>query len=187
MWKRDDRATWYAERRQAMQVFSPHRRFTLGRSRGIREVLGPAPGPGPSFILGEVVSMSKKALLAVLVLLVVWSALDLVIHNVLLAEQYAAQPELWRPQAEMKMGLMYLVTLITALAFVAVYAKFFKEKGPGPGLRYGLWFGLGTGASMAYGSYSVMPIPYTMALTWFVGTMVQTGIAGWIVGSMVRE
>ena len=35
---------------------------------------------------------------------------------------------------------------------------------------------------MGYGSYVVMPIPYSMALTWFLGSLVEAVVAGLIVG-----
>jgi len=38
-----------------------------------------------------------------------------------------------------------------------------------------------------YGTYSVMPIPYFMALGWFLGTLVQALAGGWIIGLIIRE
>ena len=37
---------------------------------------------------------------------------------------------------------------------------------------------------MGYGTYSVMPIPYSMALTWFLGAVVEGAAAGLLVGSV---
>jgi hypothetical protein len=39
---------------------------------------------------------------------------------------------------------------------------------------------------MAYGSYAVMPIPYAMALTWFLGSVVKITIGGLILGAIVK-
>jgi hypothetical protein len=55
------------------------------------------------------------------------------------------------------------------------------------GLKYGLLFGLGAGVSMGYGSYSVMPIPYHMAFTWFLGSVVEATVGGLILGAIVRD
>ena len=87
---------------------------------------------------------------------------------------------------EMKMGVMYLSVLIAALAFVAIFSQFLK-RGVGSGLKYGLWFGVGAGVSVGYGSYSVMPIPYHMALTWFLGSIVEAAVGGLIVGAVLNE
>jgi len=54
-------------------------------------------------------------------------------------------------------------------------------------LRYGVLFGVGAGVSMGYGSYSVMPIPYHMALTWFMGTVIEAAVGGVILGAIVCE
>lgn len=129
----------------------------------------------------------KRTLLAVVAVFLAWSALDFVIHGVVLQSSYMATPQLWRPMNEMKMPVMYLAVLIAAVAFVAVYVRFFAQKGIRTGAEYGAWFGLGAGVSMAYGSYSVMPIPYVMALGWFLGTLVEGVAAGVIVGLVIRK
>ena len=126
----------------------------------------------------------KKIIVPTIVVFVAWSILDYVIHVVILGSAYQATATLWRPAGEMKMTLMYVVTLIYALAVVVVYAKFIADKGVATGLKFGFWLGLGTGVGMGYGTYSVMPIPYSMALTWFLGTLVEMMVAGLIVGSM---
>lgn len=129
----------------------------------------------------------KKALIAVLGVFVAWTVLDYVIHQKILTSAYAATADLWRPMEEMKMGLISLVTLISALAFVFLYYWFFAEKGIGTGIKYGLLFGIGVGVSMGYGTYAVMPIPYHMALTWFLGTLVETTLAGLLTGWILRD
>jgi len=127
----------------------------------------------------------KKALIAVVAVFVAWTVLDYVIHQLILASTYAATANLWRPMEEMRMGLLSVVTLISSFVFVFIYFCFFAERGIGVGVKYGLLFGFGSGVSMAYGCFAVMPIPYHMALTWFLGTMVETTVAGAIVGAIV--
>lgn len=129
----------------------------------------------------------KKVILSVLAVFVAWSAVDFVIHGVVLRSTYEATASLWRPMGEMKMSVLHLSVLIAALAFVCIYSQFFSQRGVATGLKYGLWFGLGTGVSMGYGSYSVMPIPYHMALVWFLGSLVEAILGGLIVGSIIRE
>ena len=131
--------------------------------------------------------MTKKAAYAVLAVFFAWSVLDFVMHRIILGGSYQETASMWRPVAEMHMGLIYLGTLIFATVFVAIYALFFAEKGPLPGLKYGLLLGVGTGFSMGYGSYAVMPIPFSMAFAWFAGTVVETVVAGLIVGSMIKQ
>lgn len=129
--------------------------------------------------------MIKRIMLGIVTVYVAWSVLDFIIHGVILRSSYEATTNLWRPMDEMKMGLMYLVRLISAGMFVSIYASFFKERTPATGLKYGLLFGIGVGAGIGYGTYSVMPIPYLMALVWFLGTIVEAAVGGILIGLII--
>lgn len=129
----------------------------------------------------------KRTLLGILAVFVLWSAMDFVIHGLVLASPYALTPQLWRPMAEMKTGLMYATVLIAAASFVGIYAWFIADKSVKTAVRYGLVFGIGSGISMGYGSYSVMPLPYEIALGWFVGSLIEAVAAGWITGMIVKK
>ena len=131
--------------------------------------------------------MMRKIFLTSLVVFVVWSILDFVIHGVILQGAYASTPALWRPRSEMKLGVLYFSVFGAALAFTAIWARFVRPKSPVLGLLYGTWLGLGAGLSMGYGSYAVMPISYSMALVWFLGQVVEGIAAGWVVAAMIRE
>ncbi len=131
--------------------------------------------------------MVKKIIIAIIAVFILWSILDFVIHGVLLSEAYKATVELWRPMEEMKMGLMRIVVLISAITFVLIYVLFFNEKNIKTALKYGLLFGVGVGISMGYGSYAVMPIPYNMAFTWFLGTMIEAALGGLITGLVIHD
>jgi len=111
--------------------------------------------------------------------------LEFLIQRVFLGATYATVPNLFRPQGEIKMGLMVGVTLISALAFGAVYAWFVNPKSLATGVKYGLVWGFAAGLMMGYGSYSAMPIPYVMALVWFLGTWVEFAVAGLLAGLII--
>ena len=131
--------------------------------------------------------MVKKTVIAIIAVFVLWSILDFVIHGVILSEAYKATAELWRPMEEMKMGLMYIIGLIYSIGFVLIYVLFFKDKNIKTALQYGLLFGVVTGISMGYGTYSVMPIPYSMAFTWFLGSMIVVTLGGLIIGLIIHD
>lgn len=131
--------------------------------------------------------MGKRIVLGGLAVFVAWSVLNFVIHGVILKGAYAATASLWRPMAEMKWGVMYVAILIVAFAFAAIYGWLIAGKGSGTGLRFGLLWGIGAGVSFGYGSFAVMPIPYSMAFTWFAGTVIEGVLAGWLVGLIVKE
>jgi hypothetical protein len=118
---------------------------------------------------------------------VAWTALDFVIHGVILAKAYKDTAQLWRPMEQMKMGLMRVVTLIAATVFNCLYGFFVGNKSLSRGVGFGLVYGIGAGISMGYGSYAVMPITYPIAITWFLGTLVEATVAGLLAGLIIRE
>jgi hypothetical protein len=131
--------------------------------------------------------MLKRVFGATLAIFVAWQVLDLIIHGVILRGSYASTPTLWRPMNEIKMPVMWIAGAIAAFCFAAIYGWLIRPKHLGSAARYGLLFGIGAGVSMGYGSYAVIPIPYVMALTWFLGMVVEALVAGVLVGLIVRE
>lgn len=131
--------------------------------------------------------MLKRPLIAVVVIFMAWSILDFVIHGLLLQETYAATASLWRPMEEMNMTLMYIVTLAYTVCFVAIYDVLVSEKSIATGIKYGALFGLAAGISMGFGSYTFMPIPWSLALSWFTGTLVEAIVAGALVGAIIKQ
>ncbi|MDE2754983.1 MAG: hypothetical protein OXU26_04570 [Acidobacteriota bacterium] len=131
--------------------------------------------------------MDKRTILAVVAVFLAWSLLDIVIHQVVLMGEYGATIDLWRPPDEMMIGLIYVVTLISAVVFVGIYKFLICRKELGRAIQYGLLFGVAVGIGMGYGSYAVMPLTHTIALTWFLGTVVQGGVAGALLGLIVKE
>lgn len=131
--------------------------------------------------------MLKKYILAVIVVFVVWVVLDYLIHGVMLESTYLATKELWRPCDDVNRSWMWLSTLITSFAFVAVYASLISPKSLDLGAKYGLAVGVLLGIPMSLGLYSVMPIPFYLTGIWLVVTLVEGLIGGLIVGMMVKE
>lgn len=129
----------------------------------------------------------KKTLIATVVVFFAWEILDYVIHVIILASSYAETANLWRSAEEMKLGLMYIVVLVSAFVFVSIYDRFVTNRNLQNAIKFGTWFGVGAGISMGYGSYAVMPLTYNIALIWFLGTVVEAVIAGVIVGYLVKE
>ena len=131
--------------------------------------------------------MRPKTFLAALAVFVAWLVLDMVIRVVILGEAYEETAQFWRTEEDMKMGLMYSVTGLSAVCFTGIYAWFVGQKNLWSGLFYGLLFGLGLGAGFGFGMYAVMPIPETMAFTWFLGTLVEYLVGGALVGLILKS
>lgn len=128
----------------------------------------------------------KKLLLSILAVFVAWQILDYLIHGVILMDAYESTKELWRPMEEMSMPMMMIISILVAATFCYIYYAYISNKNLNTALKFGLIYGLGMGISFGYGSYSVMPIPYSMALTWFLGTVVEAVVAGLLVGLIVK-
>jgi hypothetical protein len=122
--------------------------------------------------------MTKKFWLgfaAVFVVIAVWEA---IVNMVLLASAYQATANLWRPMAEMKIGLFYVIYLIVAFFFTLIFSKGYEGKGVVEGLRYGFYVGMMMAVPMAYGTYAFMPIPYSLALQWFLYGLIEYVLCG---------
>ena len=131
--------------------------------------------------------MRKKIFLAGVIVFILWSVLGFMMHGLILKSAYASTASLWRPMAEMKMGLMYVSVFIAALSFSAIYGYLVAKKSLMAGLTYGLLYGIAVGVGMGYGSYSMMPIPYSMALTWFLGTVIEAVLGGILLGAIIKN
>ena len=130
--------------------------------------------------------MLKQTIWAVIAVFFVWSVLDFLIHGIFLKSTYQETANLWRPEDEMNMPLMSIVTLIFSICFVAIYSYLIEPKSLSLGIKYGLILGIAMGISMGFGSYSYMPIPLGLAFSWFIGSFIEITLAGIIVGLMVR-
>lgn len=129
----------------------------------------------------------RRTLLAVLLVFVVWTVLDFLIHVTILSDTYAASPQLWRTTVEMKTGLMYLVVFVAAASFVLIYAWLIPDKSVKRAMQYGMLYGIGSGISTGFGSYSAMPLPYIVAFWWFLGKFIEALAAGWLTGLIVKK
>ena len=131
--------------------------------------------------------MIKKIAIGSVAVFAAWFVLDALIHGYLLMDKYKETASLWRPEAEMKQWIMWLVNAIAAICLVTIYAMFFKDKNIKNGVLYGLLIGIAWGAGMGFGTYAYTPIPYILAQAWFWATVVELTVAGAIMGFLVKD
>ncbi len=84
------------------------------------------------------------------------------------------------------MLLMSMVTLVFSICFVTIYSYLINPKSFANGIKYGLIFGLATGISMGFGSYCYMPIPMSLAVSWFIASVVEFSVAGALTGLIAK-
>jgi hypothetical protein len=73
------------------------------------------------------------------------------------------------------------------VGFCVIWTRMIAPKSPHTGFWYGLWWGIAHGIGMGYGTFAVQPVPYLMAVSWFLGCVVEAVIAGLIVAALVRD
>jgi len=129
---------------------------------------------------------TKKFLLASLAVFVVLQILDFVIHYSLLGSTYEAIQDVFRPDMESKMWIMYLTGAIFALTFVYIFTKGYEDKGVVEGVKYGALIGILMYLVGAYNQYVVYPLPYGLILKWFIYGMIELMIAGAVVALIYK-
>jgi hypothetical protein len=77
-----------------------------------------------------------------------------------------------------------VLAIIGAFFFTFIFSKGYEGKGIMEGVRYGLYIGIWMASGMAYGSYSMINIPYSLALQWFIYGIIEYIVYG-IVLSLV--
>ena len=126
--------------------------------------------------------MNKKLWITFIVVFVVYFILDWLVNGVLLHSTYMAEnvAKIMRPEAEVNSNMWMIVIsdLVYTFFFTFIFSKGFENKGWMEGLRYGLYVGLMVSLPMAYITYAVQPIPYSLALQWFIYGTLQNIIIG---------
>jgi len=128
----------------------------------------------------------KKLILPAIVIFIFFEASDFVIHHVLLGPIYEKLINVWRPDMMAKMWIMHLATVVYSFLFVYIFSKGYKGRGLIEGLRYGIVIGFFMYFVNALNSYVIYPLPYSLAIHWFVYGMIQAVLAGIIVALVYR-
>ena len=132
----------------------------------------------------------KKCWLSVIAVVGVLFVTDFVIHGILLKGAYEATASLWRPMEVMHsmMWTMWVIYIVNGMVLPYIYSKGFEAgKSPvGQGLRFGLVIGLLMATGMSLGTYFMIAIPVSLAVSWFVGGMVQYALVGLALGAIYK-
>ena len=120
----------------------------------------------------------KKVLIGAIAVFVVLEVVDIIIHGVILGSVYMNMPNVWRPDMMDKMWIMHIVKIVNAFILSFIFSKGYEGKGIWEGVRYGLYVGLMLSIGMAYGTYAMIAIPYSLALQWFIYGLIEYVIAG---------
>lgn len=107
----------------------------------------------------------KKLVLTIIVVFVVANITGFLIHALLLAPDYMAVKEHYRPEGQEKMLWICLAYLAFAIGSVIVYAKGVEAKSwLGQGIRFGLLMWLVLAVPSFFIAYAVQPVPTMLML-----------------------
>ncbi len=85
-----------------------------------------------------------------------------------------------------KMWIMHLTSLFLSFLFVYIFTKGYEGKGVGEGVRYGLLIGLLMNGVGAFNQYVIYPVPFKLAVQWFIFGTLEFIIAGIITALIYR-
>ena len=122
--------------------------------------------------------MNRKIWLGCVAVYLVVAVLEWIVNTMLMASAYASTAELWRPGGEIKMWVILVCYAFFAFFFTFIYSRGHEGKGIWEGVRYGLYVSGMMVVPAVYMSYATMPIPYSLALQWFIYITVEYVIAG---------
>jgi hypothetical protein len=122
--------------------------------------------------------MNKKLWFGFVAVYLVLAILDWIVNTMLMASAYASTTELWRPEGEIKMWVIFVCYAFFAFFFTFIFSKGYEGKGIWEGVRFGLYVSGLMAIPAAYISYAMMPLPYSLAFQWFIYTLVEYVAAG---------
>ncbi len=129
--------------------------------------------------------MGKRFWLGALAVFVVMEILMFLVDGIILAGAYA-QVNVWRPDMMSLMWIYHVLDLVTAFFFTLVFSKGYENKGVMEGVRYGFYVGVWLSSGMAYGTYAMIEIPYSLALQWFIYGIIEYMIAGAVLAMVYK-
>lgn len=131
----------------------------------------------------------KRLLIAFVVIYVVAQALGFLVHSIWLAPVYGSLAEVWRPEAELlsKQWIMLVTSAVFCFFFCYIFAKGYEDKGWQEGLRFGAVIGIFVGVPAAYDPYAIYPIPYSLALKWFLSGFALCLVLGVLAALIYRR
>jgi len=125
--------------------------------------------------------MNKKVWTGFVAVFVTSVVLNFIVNGLILGPTYESLKSLWRPDFNSLMWVYYVLMLVGAFFFTFIFSKGYEGKGIAEGVRYGLYIGIWMSIGMAYGTYAMIAIPYSLALQWFIYGVIQYIIMGVVV------
>jgi hypothetical protein len=130
----------------------------------------------------------RRLLLAFVVVYVLLEVCNFLVHGLWLGATYASLAGVWRPAAEVqsKLWIIFVTDAFWSFFFCYIFARGYEGKGPVEGARYGAIIGLFFALSQSYNSYVLFPLPYNLALKWFLSGLAGSVFLGIVAAAIYR-
>jgi len=132
----------------------------------------------------------KKFWIAFIVIFIVYEITNFIVHALILGSTYMSEEValLFRPPAvlDSTMWLRLFTELVWSFFFTFIFVKGYENKGVMEGIKFGIYIGLFYSFVWAYQSYWMYPMPYSLALQWFIFGLIQCIILG-ILAAMIYK
>jgi hypothetical protein len=129
---------------------------------------------------------TKRWIISSIVIFIAVQIFDYVEHGLILSGAYEPLLGIWRADMNSVMWIMYVTSLIFAFLFVYIFSKGYEGKGILEGVRYGLLIGLLMVGIGIFNQYVIYPIPFSLAIQWFIYGMVRYGLYGIIAAAIYK-
>jgi hypothetical protein len=129
--------------------------------------------------------MNKKVWLGFIVVFITFEILEYIIYGLILGSSFTSLT-VWRADMASKMWIMHVVLIIGSFFFAFIFSKGFENKGIAEGVRYGLYIGIWMSVGMAYMTYAMVDIPYSLTLEWFICGVIEYIIGGIVLALVFR-
>jgi len=133
--------------------------------------------------------MNKKLWVGFISVWIVYGFLERLVNAHILHSAYMAEDvaKWMRPNGEIKLWVIDVAYLFFAFFFTLIFSKGFENKGIMEGVRYGFYVGLMVSIPAAYVSYAILPMPYTLALQWFIYGLIEIIICGIVLAFVYKS
>jgi len=113
---------------------------------------------------------------------------DFLFHGNILGEAYERTAYLWRNQSQIQQFIhwTFISQILKALIIGFIFTRHYEAKGITEGLRFGVIIGFLLGV-INLSTYAYMPIPFGLALSWFIGSMIQAVGVGVILSLIYKK
>lgn len=90
-------------------------------------------------------------------------------------------------RAEYKFLVFYVVYLFMAFGLTFIYSKGHEGSGVGEGIRFGFYISLISFLPIAYFTYALFPITYSLTLKWYLSGLVELIIIGIVLNKLYSK